>query len=70
MRESLARLHVHVRLFRLQYRARVRTQALEEHAAVVEAIASRDPDVSRAAMREHIERSAQRFRGILDTLEA
>lgn len=61
IRESLARLHTHVRLFRLVFEDRIRADALEEHEAVLAAISARDPDRAAYAMRRHIERSAERF---------
>ncbi|QQR36970.1 GntR family transcriptional regulator [Devosia oryziradicis] len=59
--EALGRLHAHVHLFRLQARAGVPDDANQEHAALVTAIQARDGDRAEAAMREHIERSWQRF---------
>ncbi|TNM69618.1 GntR family transcriptional regulator [Streptomyces sp. NP160] len=61
LREALARLHTHLKLFRLSSGRRVLTEALAEHRAVVDAVAAGDPDAAAAAMREHVERSAARF---------
>jgi DNA-binding GntR family transcriptional regulator len=61
LRDALARLHVHVQLFRLGAGARIRVDALEEHAAVVAAIRAHEPGAAERAMRRHVERSAARF---------
>ena len=60
--EALARLHTHVHLFRLLFHARVTRSAIEEHEKVLSAIKARDADAAEAAMREHIERSRDRFK--------
>lgn len=60
--EALARLHTHVHLFRLLFHARVTKSAIDEHEKVLTAIKARDPDAAEAAMREHIERSRDRFK--------
>ncbi|MGV8853090.1 MAG: GntR family transcriptional regulator [Devosia sp.] len=59
--EALARLHTHVHLFRLVFNARATDTAVAEHAAILEAIRARDPDIAEAAMRSHIEQSRTRF---------
>jgi DNA-binding GntR family transcriptional regulator len=61
LRDALARLHVHVQLFRLSAGLRIRVDALEEHAAVVAAIRAHDPPAAERAMRRHVQRSAERF---------
>jgi DNA-binding GntR family transcriptional regulator len=61
LRDALARLHVHVQLFRLSAGLRIRVDALEEHAAVVAAIRAHDPVTAERAMRRHVQRSAERF---------
>lgn len=66
LRDALARLHVHVQLFRLGAGVRIRLDALDEHAAVVAAIRARDPDGAEQAMRRHIELSAERFAATFD----
>jgi DNA-binding GntR family transcriptional regulator len=66
VREALARLHTHVHLFRLVYDTQVTFAALDEHAEVVAAVASREPDAAAYAMRRHILLSAERFRPIFD----
>nr|WP_236899907.1 GntR family transcriptional regulator [Devosia sp. SL43] len=60
--EALSRLHTHVHLFRLLFHTRVTRSAIDEHAKVVAAIKARDPAAAEAAMREHIERSRDRFK--------
>jgi DNA-binding GntR family transcriptional regulator len=61
LRDGLARLHVHVQLFRLNAGLRIRADALEEHAAVVAAIRAHEPEAAERAMRRHVQRSAARF---------
>lgn len=63
MRSALNRLHIHVRLFRLSYNAKITAEAINEHDAVLAAIGARDPDGAAYAMRLHIEASSERFRG-------
>ncbi|MFD2239360.1 GntR family transcriptional regulator [Aureimonas populi] len=60
--ETLMRLHTHVHLFRLHYHARATIEANEEHQRILAALKRRDPAGAEAAMRDHIERSQQRFR--------
>jgi DNA-binding GntR family transcriptional regulator len=64
IREALSRLHTHVHLFRLIYDKRVTHEAMDEHDAVLRAIAARDPDAAAYAMRQHILRSGERFRSL------
>ncbi|WP_052161821.1 GntR family transcriptional regulator [Hoeflea sp. BAL378] len=66
VQEALARLHVHVHLFRLYFHARATSDANEEHARILAAIRGRDPEGAEQAMREHIERSRGRFMSIFD----
>jgi DNA-binding GntR family transcriptional regulator len=61
IRDSLARLHPHVHLFRLRSTSAITAEALEEHRQILEAISGRDPDAAAYAMRRHIENSARRF---------
>ncbi|RCK68952.1 GntR family transcriptional regulator [Desertihabitans brevis] len=67
VRESLTRLHTHVHLFRLAHQTSITSEAIDEHEAVIEAIASRAPDAAAFAMRQHLEASARRFRAAFDT---
>lgn len=62
IRDALSRLYTHVRLFRLRFQARIQTEAVTEHAAVLAAIRAREPDTAAYQMRRHIECSAERFR--------
>lgn len=62
VRESLVRLHTHVHLFRLSNDDLITALAIDEHAAIIDAVRRRDPDAAAYAMRRHIEASAQRFR--------
>ncbi|GHJ08633.1 GntR family transcriptional regulator [Micromonospora humidisoli] len=68
IRETLARLHSHVHLFRLHHDTQVTHLAMAEHEAVVAAIAARDPDAAAYAMRRHILRSGERFRRLFDEI--
>ncbi|MBB2177179.1 GntR family transcriptional regulator [Gluconacetobacter johannae] len=65
--DILVRQAVHVRLFRLRLSARVTTDALVEHARIIEAFHARDPDAVAAAMRTHLENAYARFVGIYDS---
>ncbi|MFG2062650.1 GntR family transcriptional regulator [Micromonospora sp. NPDC048871] len=69
IRETLARLHSHVHLFRLHRDAQVTHLAMAEHEDVVAAIAARDADAAAYAMRRHILRSGERFRRFFDELK-
>ncbi|MBD8079848.1 GntR family transcriptional regulator [Cellulosimicrobium arenosum] len=69
VRESLARLHTHVHMFRLLYDTQVTDLAMGEHEEVLAAIAARDPDAAAYAMRRHILLSGDRFRRLLDESE-
>ena len=68
IRESLARLHTHVQLFRLSSHPKITADALGEHSMIVRGIAARDPDAAAYAMRMHIEESARRFRRSFDAV--
>jgi DNA-binding GntR family transcriptional regulator len=69
IRETLARLHSHVHLFRLHRDTQVTYLAMAEHEQVVAGIAARDPDAAAYAMRRHILRSGERFRRLFDEIE-
>jgi len=62
IRESLARLHIHVHIFRLLFHSRVTEDALQEHAQIIDALTRRDGAAAATAMRLHIERSRDRLR--------
>jgi DNA-binding GntR family transcriptional regulator len=66
VRESLARLHTHVHLFRLVYDTQVTYLARGEHDQILAAVAARDPDAAAYAMRQHILLSGDRFRRLFD----
>lgn len=69
VRESLARLHTHVHLFRLLFDTQVTYLAMAEHDEVLAAVAGRDPDAAAYAMRRHILLSGERFRRLFDEAE-
>lgn len=58
---AFARTNCHLHLFRLSYKRGMGTEALAEHAAIVDALHSGVPDIAEAAMRTHLERSLGRF---------
>ena len=60
--DSLARLHIHVQIFRSSFGSELAVEAVAEHARILDAIKSRDGDGAEAAMRGHIERSWRRLR--------
>jgi DNA-binding GntR family transcriptional regulator len=63
--DSLARLHIHVHIFRSCFRSEITEEAVHEHNAVIAAIRARDGAKSEAAMRSHIERSYGRLRDFI-----
>ncbi len=67
IRESLARLHSHLHIFRLRFHSEVATEAVTEHAALIHAISARDPYAAGAAMHDHITRSYARIVPFADT---
>lgn len=66
MRETLAKLHVHLHLFRLPHHTRVTSEALDEHNEIIRGIAARDPNAASDAMRRHIEQVWERFGSLFD----
>ena len=60
--DSLARLHIHVHIFRSCFRSEITEEAVHEHDAIIAAIHARDGAKAEAAMRRHIERSYGRLR--------
>jgi DNA-binding GntR family transcriptional regulator len=62
--ESLTRLHIHVQIFRSSFGGAMAAEAVAEHARILDAILARDGDGAEGAMRDHIERSWQRMRGL------
>jgi DNA-binding GntR family transcriptional regulator len=63
--DSLARLHIHVHIFRSCFRSEIAEEAVHEHAGVMDAIGARDGAAAEAAMRRHIERSYARLRDFI-----
>jgi DNA-binding GntR family transcriptional regulator len=63
--DSLARLHIHVHIFRSCFRSEIAEEAVHEHGDVIAAIQARDGAVAETAMRRHIERSYRRLRDFI-----
>jgi len=61
IRETLAHQHTHFHIFRLMFHSRVTEEALDEHEALLAALAAGDGKAAKKAMREHIERSRDRL---------
>jgi DNA-binding GntR family transcriptional regulator len=61
IRDSLARLHAHLHIFRLRFHSEVTKEAYTEHAKLLAALGRRDAAQAELAMREHIEKSYQRM---------
>lgn len=61
VQETLARLYIHVHLFRLYYHSLATTAANAEHARILDALKAKDPVAAEEAMRDHIQRSRDRF---------
>jgi DNA-binding GntR family transcriptional regulator len=61
VQDSLARLHIHLHIFRLRFHSEVTTEAHAEHAVLLAALEHRDGPAAETAMRAHIERSYERF---------
>ena len=59
--DTLNRLHVHLHLFRLVFHPSVTSDAIDEHAAILAALRSKDPHAAESAMRNHLEHSKRRF---------
>ncbi len=59
--DSLARMHIHLHIFRLCYASNITATAHEEHERLFRAIEARDARGAEAAMRAHIEQSHARF---------
>ena len=58
--ETLAKLHAHVHIFRQVLHARVASEAIFEHAAVLDALERRDAKASQATMKLRVEASLAR----------
>jgi len=63
--DSLARLHIHVHIFRSCFRREIAEEAVDEHDAIIAAIRARDDWAAEGAMRRHIERSYRRLRDFI-----
>ncbi|MBA2588088.1 MAG: GntR family transcriptional regulator [Alphaproteobacteria bacterium] len=63
--DSLARLHIHVHIFRSCFRSEITEEAVHEHDGIIAAIQARDSTKAEAAMRRHIERSYGRLRDFI-----
>jgi DNA-binding GntR family transcriptional regulator len=61
VRRTLASLHAHALLYRVWYHAGFATETVREHEAVIDAIAAHKPGAAAKAMRDHLERSRDRF---------
>jgi DNA-binding GntR family transcriptional regulator len=61
LRDSIIRLHPHLHVFRLHYNSSVAGDALDEHAAIVEAIVAGDAKAARAAMQAHLKQGQRRL---------
>ncbi|GHA13874.1 GntR family transcriptional regulator [Devosia pacifica] len=61
IQEALARLYIHVHLFRLFYHTLATATANTEHEEILDALKRRAPEDAEAAMRRHIARSRERF---------
>lgn len=60
--EALARSYAHMHLFRLRYHSVVTEGAVEEHAAILQAILDGDGEAASNAMKDHLLRSLERWR--------
>jgi DNA-binding GntR family transcriptional regulator len=63
--DSLARLHIHIHIFRSCFRSEIAEEAVHEHDAIIAAIRARDGARAEAAMRRHIELSYGRLRDFI-----
>jgi DNA-binding GntR family transcriptional regulator len=63
--DSLARLHIHIHIFRSCFRTEIAEEAVHEHDAIIGAIKARDGAGAEAAMRRHIELSYGRLRDFI-----
>ncbi|MBX3596790.1 MAG: GntR family transcriptional regulator [Rhizobiaceae bacterium] len=61
IRSTISFQHAHFHIFRLMFHERVTEEALEEHEAILSALADADGERARNAMKIHIERSRDRL---------
>lgn len=66
VRETLARLHTHLHLFRMPRHTRITDDAIAEHREIVRALAAHDAEAASDAMRRHIEKVYDRFGALFD----
>jgi DNA-binding GntR family transcriptional regulator len=59
--ESLARLHIHLHIFRSRFRREIAKDAVHEHAEILKAIRAKNGTLAETAMRRHIEHSYARL---------
>ncbi len=65
--DAIGRLRPHMQLFRLgDIHARIGTETVDEHEAIIDAIKGRDPSAAATAMRNHLESSWLRLRPYLE----
>lgn len=55
--ETIERLHAHLHIFRFLYATNAPQEAADEHSRIIDALLARDPEASRLAMHDHLERS-------------
>ncbi|WP_076999939.1 GntR family transcriptional regulator [Variovorax sp. KK3] len=68
--EALSRLHAHTHLFRLRFHSHLTEGAIKEHAEIVAALSSGDPERARDAMASHILQSRARMEPHFVSLES
>jgi DNA-binding GntR family transcriptional regulator len=61
LRSLLAGLHTHLHLYRLYYVRDIAPRAAQEHAAIVKALRSHDPEAATTAMTTHLEQALERL---------
>lgn len=59
--DTIARLHMHLHIFRFLFNTNAPQEAAQEHAEIIQALIARDPAAAEAAMRTHLERSRLRM---------
>ena len=62
IRDTLAKLHTHLHIFRLRFHREVTREAYAEHEKLVTALSKRKPAEAASAMRIHIEKSYRRLK--------
>jgi DNA-binding GntR family transcriptional regulator len=59
--EALARLHIHVHIFRSSFGSEIAKEAMQEHDAVIKAITARNGGQAEAMMRHHLKNTYARL---------